>query len=139
MHGLRLLGHDLVVVEEHRDAEVLDDVVVAGRVVRGPQERRVQVLEVGQQRLIQAHKAVLLDQLGHGVLAGHDDVVRRAARVQLGQELVVAGVVGLVGLHPDLRLGRQLLELRVRRGVVVFRPVVDLQVVLEGLARQGVR
>src|SRR5689334_21857332 len=114
-------------------------VEVAGRVIRGLEERRIEVLEVGQQSLVQGYQAVLLDQLRDGVLAGDDDVVRGTARVQLGQQLVVAGVKGLVDGHPGLRLGRQLPELRERRGVVVLRPVVDLQMVLEGLAGQGVR
>ena len=137
-HRLRLLVHDLVVVEEHRDAEVLDDVVIAGRVIRRLQERRIQVLEIRQQRLVQGHQALLLDQLGHRVLAGHDNVVRRAARVQLGQQLVVAGVEGLVHGHPGLLLRRELRELRERGGVVVLRPVVYLEVALQRLPGQGV-
>ena len=138
MHGLRLLVHDLVVVEEHRDAEVLDDVIVTRRVVRRLQERRVQVLEVGQQRLVQGQEALFLNKLGNGILAGHDDVVTSAARVQFGQEFVIAGIEGLVGGHPDLRFGWQLRELREGRGVVVLGPVVDLEVALQGLVGERI-
>jgi len=43
-----MVGDHGVHVEEHRDAEVLDHVEVTGGVVRGLQERRVEVLQVGQ-------------------------------------------------------------------------------------------
>ena len=42
-----MTGDDAPIIWRHRDAEVLDHVIVARRVVRGRQERRIQVLQVG--------------------------------------------------------------------------------------------
>src|SRR5262249_48258083 len=71
------------------------------------------------------------DQLAHGVLAGNDDVVPGAARLQLRQQLVVGRVVRLL----DRGARELLLEVLVRLRVVVLRPVVDHQLALEPTRR----
>ncbi len=138
LHGLGLLGDDRVVVVEHRDPVVLDHVVLARRVVLRLEELGVEVLLVRQQRVVHLQQLVGLDQLRDGVLARRDDVVRRATGVELGEQLVVRRVVGLVDLQARLRHVGQRRELLVRRRVVVLRPVEDLEVVLERLAGQRV-
>ena len=81
--------HDGVLVEEHRDAEVLDDVKLAGRVEARLAELRIEVLDVRDQVEVELHQPAFLNELAHGVLARDDDVVAGAARVQLGEQLVV--------------------------------------------------
>src|SRR6185312_146333 len=73
-------------------------------------------------------------ELGDRVLAGDDDVVAGAAGRELGEQLVVRGVEGLLDARGRVRR----LELRERAGRVVLRPVVDDEVALHRLAGQGV-
>src|SRR6185312_12204501 len=125
-------------IEEHRDPEVLDHVELARRVEARLQEFRVEVLDVRDEVEVELQEPAFLDQLAHRVLARDDDVVTRAAGVQLGEELVVRRVVRLVDLEARRGLVGERCELLVGRGVVVLRPVVDDEGVLERLALERV-
>jgi hypothetical protein len=65
---------------------------------------------------------------------GHDDVVDRLAlcRLELGEELLVRGVVRLLELDAEL-----LLELLGVLRIVVLGPVVEVQRALDLLLREG--
>ena len=80
-----------VVVEEHRDAEVLDHVVLAGRVVRRLQELGSRLLQVRDQRLVQLHQlAPRAISWATAFWLGTMMSYAVPPALQLGQQLVVA-------------------------------------------------
>ncbi len=114
---------DLVdVVADSGAAPQVGETVLVARVIhlQRLEQHRVEVLPVGQLRLVQAFQGLALDLPGHEVVGGEHHVVARVAGHQLAVEGFVA-VIHVVGGHD----ASGLLEIFQRVGCHVAGPVVD--------------